>query len=211
MAIVTALRPARRRAGYLELWLDGRRLGDVPESVALSSGLAVGSGVDQTLEEELRSLAQLSDALNLANAFLGHRPRSEAEVRTRLRRAGHQDQRIDAVVEDLTRRGLLNDQRFGALWVESRQSFSPRSERLLAHELRGKGLDRQDIDDVLAAAGVDEDAQAAAAARGRIRTLASLEEPEFRKRLTAYLGRRGFAFETADRAAKSLWAELHPD
>lgn len=211
MAVVTALKPDRRRAGFVEVVIDGESIGAVPEALSLQYAPEVGAEVAPSGLSILRAAAQLGAARATADSFLAYRPRSESEVRRRLQRAGHDSATIDAALASLRLEGLLDDARFGALWVESRQSFSPRSSTLLAMELRGKGLDRDQIDAVLEHAEVDDDRQALAAARTRLRSLSSLPEPDFRRRLTAYLGRRGFAFTTADRAARVLWDEMHPE
>jgi regulatory protein len=207
MATVTALRPTRRRAGYLDLEVDGEPIGPIGEREIAALGLAPGVVLDEASVARLRAEASVAQALALANAYLAHRPRSESELRGRLRQAHHDAATSDAVVERLRAQGLLDDRRFAALWVESRASFSPRSSRALANELRQKGVDREQIDEVLASAVPDDQALALDAGRKRLRQFGGVGEDEFRKRMSGYLSRRGFSYDVVRECVGRLWQE----
>ncbi len=73
--------------------------------------------------------------------------------------------------------------------------FRPRSRRMLAFELRRKGLDNQDIQEAIEQ--VDDEALAYQAALGHTRKLRNLEWRDFRVKMYAFLARRGFSHETA--------------
>lgn len=207
MPVVSALRPARRRSGYMDMEVDGVLLGPIAERDVAALGLAPGVVLDDAAVARLQAAARIAQALALANGYLAHRPRSEAEVRSRLRQARYDEGTADAVVDRLRTEGLLDDRRFAALWVESRGSFSPRSSRALANELRQKGVDREQIDEVLADAAPDDQVLALDAGRKRLRQFAGAGEDEFRRRMSAYLGRRGFAYDVVRESVNLLWQE----
>ena len=207
MPVIPALYPARRRAGQIELEIDGMPLGPLPEQEVARHSLSVGHQLDEATLAALRRASGLAQALALANGYLAHRPRSEAEVRQRLRRAHLDDEIIAAAIQALVAQGLLDDRRFATLWVESRASFSPRSSRALEVELRQKGVDRDSIDEVLAGAGTDDAAMAIEAGRKRLRAFGALDEDTFRQRMSGYLGRRGFAYDVVRQAVETLWEE----
>ncbi len=77
----------------------------------------------------------------MALRFLAQRPRSEQEVRRRLRRAGVAEAAEEAVISQLRQNALVDDTAFAEYWVEQRQSFRPRGARLLRAELRQHGID----------------------------------------------------------------------
>src|SRR5712692_11109975 len=79
--------------------------------------------------------------IDLALRFLAQRPRSEQEVRRRLRRAGVAEPAEDAVIAQLRQHALVDDTAFAEYWVEQRQTFRPRGARLLRAELRQHGID----------------------------------------------------------------------
>ena len=74
--------------------------------------------------------------------------------------------------------------------MENRNIFRPRSRRVLAMELRQKGLDDETVQS--AVAGVDEDALAYECSSKELGRLKDLEWNDFRKKLSEYLARRVF-------------------
>lgn len=89
--------------------------------------------------------------LEAAARFLEVRPRSEAEVRRRLRDAGYRADLVEGAVERLVTLGYLDDAAFARAWVESRDRAHPRGARALRDELRRKGVAAEDIERALAA------------------------------------------------------------
>lgn len=137
--------------------------------------------------------------------LLAARPRSVAEVRQRLRRRGAVEQEATEAIARLHEEGLLDDAAFAAYWRENRETFRPRSRRLLQAELRQKGVEAEVVRAALT--GLDEDEQAYRAGLRRVRSLEREDEVVFRRRLEDYLRRRGFGYEVAVQAVRRLWAE----
>jgi len=152
----------------------------------------VGQALSDDDIARLRRQDDVERAHERALNFLSYRPRSEAEVRRNLRKKDVTDEAIEAEVERLTRAGMLDDREFARYWVENRLQFNPRGARALGHELREKGVPVSIIDDTLA--GFDEEPAARKAAEAGARRLAHLEPTAFRRRLGAYLARRGFSY-----------------
>jgi len=89
-------------------------------------------------------LAQVDDpqvVLDAGLRFLEARPRSIGETRRRLTQAGYREELVAAALEKLSEYGMLDDEAFAQLWVESRDRASPRGEHALMLELRQKGVD----------------------------------------------------------------------
>ena len=76
-------------------------------------------------------------------------------------------------------------------------------------ELRRKGLDDETVRS--AVSGVNEEALAYEAARKRIGRLKSLEWPEFRKKLSEFLARRGFPYAVIASIVSRIWNETHKE
>ncbi|MFN3742153.1 MAG: regulatory protein RecX [Anaerolineales bacterium] len=204
MPKVTAIEPQKRNPQRVNIYLDGEFAFGLTRLVA--AWLKVG---DELSAEKIASLQEADareQALQYALRLLTHRPRSQAEVRQRLEQRGWSEKIIEETLERLHQDGLLNDVAFAHSWVENRYIFRPRGRRLLIRELRQKGLDEQTIQDALG--DIDEEGAAYAAARPRAQRLKGLEPRLFYRRLTAYLVRRGFSYETADTVARRLWEEL---
>lgn len=155
---------------------------------------------------------QQERALELALGFLSYRPRSEHEVRERLRKKDVADVVGEAVVARLKELRLLDDRQFALYWVEQRQVHRPRGARLLRLELQRKGIDVDLLSEVLEqAAQSEEPLEAAYRAAGRkARALSSLPQSDFEQKLGQFLLRRGFEYQTARKVSRRLWLEASP-
>jgi regulatory protein len=127
--------------------------------------------------------------------LLTYRPRSEREVRQRFAQRGATAELADDAVERLRDAGLIDDTAFAQAWVDSRRRASPRGDRLLRQELAGKGVARQVITETLESGETDALRLAQAAAAKKARTLSGQPEPDFSRKLTDFLLRRGFDYE----------------
>jgi regulatory protein len=187
---ITALRFQKHNKDRVNVYLDGAF------AFGLAAVEAVRLQVGQTLSaEEIVELQMRDDverAYERALNYLSYRPRSEVEVRRNLRRKDVEDQVIDVVIGRLTRADLLDDREFARYWVDNRARFNPRGVRGLRHELRRKGVGH----DVIDAALLDFDVQAAArkAAEAGARRLSREAPRDFRRKLKAYMARRGFSY-----------------
>jgi regulatory protein len=157
-----------------------------------------------------RSEPTANVALDTAVRYLAQRPRSEYEVRRRLRRAQVDDATIDATIGQLRRHRLLDDAAFAAYWVEQRQTFRPRGARALQAELARLGVPRIAADEATTPLenSAEEDAYRAAQPRAERRPGESPER--FAARLSSFLARRGFDWDIIGRVVASLCQE-HPD
>ncbi len=105
---------------------------------------------------------------NSSLKFLSYRPRSEKEVRNKLktlikRHSGEQSEfRIDSgvanapendraetviekIISKLKKQNFINDEEFAKGWIENRIRFKPRSLRLIKLELKQKGISEEII------------------------------------------------------------------
>ncbi|HEX2141975.1 MAG TPA: regulatory protein RecX, partial [Candidatus Limnocylindria bacterium] len=103
--------------------------------------------------DEPREPPDVPAAIEIAARLLATRPRSRWEVQRRLRRAGAQDAVISAALERLAALGYVDDTEFVRWWQEQRDRHAPRGRRMIAAELRQRGVPRDVLD------GLDEDAE----------------------------------------------------
>jgi regulatory protein len=212
MHIVTQLAPTRRRAGFVDVFVDGVEVGAIANEDAIRLRLTTGEAVDDAMLDEVSSLSACAGAIQLAERFIAFRPRTIFEVRQRLRRANIDVDSVEATIERLVARGLLDDKRFADIWIENRTAFSPRAPRLLQAELRRKGVDRASIDEVLEATiESDEVILATNAGRARLHRYLQTDWQSFERSLGGFLNRRGFNHDAVRRALETLWAERHID
>ena len=206
MPHITDIRPQKKRQDRVNVFIDGAYALALDRLSAHEARLEIGQEVSEARLSELLEKAGLDSALSVSLRYLTARPRSERELRNRLRQRNIGDAVIDRTIEQLKARGLLDDFTFAQYWVDQRIAFRPRSRRMLEIELRQKGIARSAIED--ATLDMDDEAEAYRAAQRRARSLPTDDFDSFFKRLVDHLGRRGFGYATASKTARGLWAEL---
>ena len=198
--VVTDLSAQARDRERLNVAIDGAFAFGIDREVALAEGLRIGEALDAARIAALLAADEVARATAAALAFLGYRPRTEREVRDRLRERGFAPETIEAVVARLHGWRYLDDAGFARSWVERRVEHHPRGRRLLEQELWRKGIDRELARDTLDESDLDEIAAATELARKRAAAYAGDDPATARRRLGSYLQRRGFAYD-AVRAA----------
>jgi regulatory protein len=202
---VTALRVQKKNPNRINVFLDGNFSFGISRIVG--AWLHIGQELDEAQIQTLQRQDTEEVALQKALAVLSFRPRSEFEVQKKLIDDGYDEAVIRSVIDRLKANGLLEDRSFAQVWGENRTVFHPRSRRLMALELRQKGVSDEVVRETLAES-VEDEVLAYEAALTQARKWARLPWIEFRKKLNGFLGRRGFNFETADAAAHRVWKEL---
>lgn len=205
---VTAIE-RQRRHGRVNVFLDGRFALGLCQQAALVAGLRVGHEIDEAALQALHQSEVSQRALTAALRLLSYRSRSEAELRDRLCRRGTPPALVVETLSRLRQRGLVDDAAFARAWVDGRQRSGPRGKRLLARELRAKGVAQATARAALE--GVDEDEAAVRAATRRAQALRGLPYGDFQRRLGGFLRRRGFGYETAQVAVRHLWQRAAGD
>lgn len=205
MNTVTVIETRMKRKGRVKVFLDRGFAFSLSLAVAAEAGLHKGQTLSLPEIERLKSADRLQSSLNSALRFMSPRPRSEAEIRARLNRHGFDADTVQQVLAKLREQGLVDDVAFAQFWRENRENFRPLSRRLIELELKQKGVDAETIAETTA--GVDDEPGAYRAAQRKARSLAGLDYSSFRKRLGAFLKRRGFDYELVNRTIDRVWQE----
>jgi regulatory protein len=202
ISLVVAQERVKRHLGpRANVFIDGKFSFALSLEVVYKHGLKPGMVIDaEHLAAMLREDGE-SKALTTAANFIGYRPRSRAEVRTRLERDEWSEEVIARVLERLQAAQMLNDAEFAANWVGARERSKPRGSRLLTQELRQKGVAKEEIEAALPDA--DAELENAMAALAKLeRKLAPYTGRDRDQKATEHLMRRGFSFSVIKAALR---------
>ncbi len=207
MRKITAIVVQKKAPNRLNIHLDGEFAFGLARIVA--AWLRVGQELSEEKIEQLQAEDARERAYQQAMLFLSYRARSESEIRRNLRKHEIPEAVIEQTLERLRGDGLANDSQFANTWVENRNAFRPRSRRLIAMELRQKGLDDEAINSAIET--VDDEASAYEAAQKKAARWKDLEWIDFRKKLSEFLARRGFSYSVVSPVVTRIWNEMHAD
>jgi len=193
--VIGAVVPDPRRPDSVRLLVEGRPLLTVPRNVAEEERLTAGLALDDPLYARLSRAADAEAAYRTGLRILEHRPFAARALTRRLVLKGHPPEAAEAARERLERHGLLDDVKYSVSFAETRGARG-RGPLRLRRDLAALGVERAVIERALAQAfgadGVDAPTPDALAKR-RLGQLRGLPRPVQRRRLLAYLARRGFA------------------
>jgi regulatory protein len=192
--LVTAVEPDPRRPGTVRIDLDEERFASVPAELALAEGIALGRVIEPALRARLGVAAEQESAYRTALRALERRGYARADLGRRLLRKGHARSAVEAALDQLGAIGMLDDAAFAEHYVATR-SARGRGPVRLTRDLLSMGVERRVIDRALAAhqaeAGESPEVPLALASK-RANQLGNIPRAAKRRRLLAYLARRGF-------------------
>lgn len=174
-------------------------------SLNLALALKKGQFLTDQAIAELKAHDEIEKAYQNTLAYLSYRARTRQEIEQYLQKKEAPEDVIAQVVDRLIRQGYLNDAEFGRMWVENRTQLNPKGKQALRYELRQKGIGSGEIEEALT--DLNEDDLAWQAVAKQLKRWQSLDEFSFRKKITGYLARRGFNYETIDAVFVKAWAE----
>jgi regulatory protein len=209
--IITAIVPSPRRPGRFSVSVDGRVVAvlslESVERLQLSPGKSV-AGMQQELEREAGAVKVFDRALNM----LALRARSSQELSRSLVRKGEEKALVDRAIEKLTEQGLLDDAAFAESFTRSKVLGAKQSRRRVQQGLAKKGVARDVSDAAIATVFRDEEIDqrevVLETARKKLRSLAKYEPMVRRRRLYAFLARRGYDMEDIRAAMSEVGEEL---
>lgn len=129
--------------------------------------------------------------------LLSYRSRSQKEILDKLKSRGFDQETNTAVIDYLKQLNYINDSEFACEWVRNRISTKPMGIFLLRQELRDKGIGNEIIDAVISeiSSSYDEYRVAKDLFLDRWQKYSHLDRITSRRRIYAYLRRRGFSSE----------------
>ena len=198
MPTLTGLAPDPRQPGYRLVKVDRGRFASLPGDAleALPLPLTLGVELSAPMLARLQELADVEAACRAALHALATRGRARRDLRRRLIQKQHPPRAVDEALARLDAQGLLDDRRF-ALEYAARHAAGGRGPARLLADLLSQGVDRVVADaaigEALAEEGIDPDRTLRAVAARRAAQLAALDPAVRKRRLLAYLARRGYS------------------
>ena len=139
--------------------------------------------------------------LDAALRLIKIRPRSILEIQQRLARKKFPTNEIEKTISVLEKEGLLDDNRFAVLWIESRDNTKLLGVRLLRLELKKFGINEDIIEKALESAKSDLE-KIKQILQTKVKNPKDLENPKIKLKIFGFLSRRGFSFSEIHQAIK---------
>ena len=190
MPTITSIKPQKNRKRF-NIYLDGKFAFALSAEALVKADLKIDQETTEKDVEILRYKDSRDKLYNKALKFLSYRPRSEREVRDYLEKKGGDTKIVEEITGKLKKQNLVDDHAFTTWWIEQRSRFRPKGKYLLWLELLKKGIKKEIIEDSLFSEKEELDLAKKAAGK-KVKSYKNLEPLEFRRKMTAFLARRGF-------------------
>ena len=158
---------------------------------------------------EYLKVDQEADPYSIANTIalnaLVARAKSKGELLAHLKKRGVEDDVAQATIFRLQENGLINDSEFAKAWTQSRHTSKKLSKRIIAGELRTRGVDQSSIDEALDE--IDDESEyrtAFSLGMKKYNTMSRLEPEVQIRRIQSLLQRKGFSLPTIARVIREL-------
>jgi len=193
--ILTGLAPDPRRPDYRLVEVDRGRFASLPVESLVGLDLVVGRAIDPLVFARLQELADLEAAHRAALRALARRAHARFDLRRRLLQKQHPAAAVDGALDRLSAAGLLDDTQFARDYAAAKAHRGRGPARLIG-DLLAQGVARRVAEEAvrgaLASEGVDPALAVRALAAKRAKQLAGLPPAMRKRRLVAFLVRRGF-------------------
>ena len=202
-AVVTALEPDLRRGGAVRVFVAGQLYCTVDQAAV--AGLEAGTSLSPLLADRLGQAADEEAAYRSVLRALHRRAHARTDLARRLMRRGHAAEAVRAALDRAEHQGFLDDAAFASHFVATR-SERGRGPARLTRDLLALGVARSVIDRAVLERwppDADRSAVPAALAARRAAQLGDLPRPVKRRRLLAFLARRGFNGSEAVEAVRN--------
>lgn len=198
--ILTGLAPDPRRPDYHLVDVDRGRFASLPAAALADLGLRIGADISPLVIERLQELADIEAAHRAALRALARRAHARYDLRRRLLQKQHPPVAVEAALDRLSAARLLDDARF-ALDYAAAKARRGRGPARITRDLQAQGVERRVAEEAvrqsLAAEGLDPEEAVRALFEKRAKQLAGLPPLVRKRRLIAFLRRRGFSGDLA--------------
>lgn len=202
MPEITAIMPQLKDRERCNVYIDGKFYCGLRLETAVRYRLQVGQHVDLAQLDEIQLENEKSQALDKALIHLTASMKTERQMRDFLKKKGYVDAVCDYVLEKLRGYGFVDDAEYSRQYV--RFAAKNKGSRLIALELKQKGVPQEAVDEALA--GLEGEGEAARAVLQKYMKNRQLTRENLSKAYRHLLS-RGFGYDEAKEALASLAGE----
>lgn len=203
---ITSIEPQKRNKDRFSIYIDDKFYMGVNQDVVLKHFLTKGMEVDEEFLNDVIKTEEKNKAINTACNYLGFKPRSEKEVRDKLRDKGFEDEIIEDTIDFLYKYKYLNDYDYGKALINDKKNFKKAGKNLLKQELYKKGIDKDMILELVEETyDYDEEYRMAyEVCLKKYKLIKNEDRNAIYRKLSSLLARKGYAFDIINKVIKEV-------
>lgn len=146
--IITGIEKQKKKGRY-NIFLDGEFGFGAYEDTVFQFGLRKNDELSQEKINEIIDFDEFNYGKKYAYNLLARFPKSEKEIKTKLKQKKISDKNITRVINKLTELKVLNDEDFAKIFIESKLRTNPAGKILFKNKLIEKGISKEIIEESL--------------------------------------------------------------
>lgn len=196
--VITKIEKQKKNSKRWNLFVDGEFACGISEDTFLKFGLRTNDEITEDTLNEIKKFDEYQFAKKSALDFLSYRIRSTAEIKEKLKSKKISAGTIDKTIAHLDKIGLLNDNEFAKLLVQSKMGKKPAGKKVIRQKLFQKGIPKIIGDKVIEELyTADKEIELIADIyKNYSSKIKGLDKFQKRRKLFEYLMRKGFDIDS---------------
>lgn len=204
---VTKVEKQKNNEKRYSVYIDGEFVFGMSGEDILYFKLTEGKELDEERYRYIMEYVLYVKAREQAYNYLGYKSRTEKELRQKLTNSGYPEDITEKVVELMKKYNYLNDENYAKSHIKDRIKFKPSGKRLLKYELSQKGISEEVIQKAVEETDIDELEMAVSILEKKSKGK-DLSDRKQKEKLYMYLIRKGFDYETVNKAFRMIMENM---
>ncbi len=200
---VTKVERQKNNEKRYSVYIDGEFAFGMSGEDILYFKLTEGKELDEERYRYIMEYVLYVKAREQAYSYLGYKSRTEKELRQKLTNSGYPEDITEKVVELMKKYNYLNDEIYAKSHIKDRIKFKPSGKRLLKYELSQKGISEEIVQKAVEETDIDELEMAVSILEKKSKGK-NLSDRKQKEKLYMYLIRKGFDYETTNKAFRRI-------
>lgn len=198
MPLITDFKPQKNQK-RVNIYLDNKFGFGLDLENFVKLGLKINQELSDLEVEKIVKKAEFQKTFDKLLRFVMVRPRSEKEIKDYFKRKKVHESIHKDLFNRLNQLDLIDDIKFAKWWIDQRQSFRPKSKRILNSELRIKGINSEIINNILEDSEIDELKIAKELLKKKEYKWDKYDEKVKKQKIITYLSGKGFSWDVIEK------------
>lgn len=154
--VITAIDPQKNNPERKSVFVDGKYAFSVDEENLFKLDLYVDREITEEEIQSINQVCNISKAKKIALRYIVFKPRTEYEIRVKIKEQGFDEQIIQIVVDQLKEMEYINDRLYAEKYIKDALKLKKIGVKRIYVELQQRGIEREIIEEQINACNPDE-------------------------------------------------------
>ncbi|CAN5569755.1 recombination regulator RecX [soil metagenome] len=208
---ITKIEQQKKDKTRYNIHLDGEYAFGLYDTSLLEFQICSGDDLEDSKLEEIKAFDEFLYGKRVAYNYLAYKPRTEKEVRSKLRLKKISELSTDKVITELQRQKFLDDDKYAKNYVEIKSQQKGMGRNMLFMKMMQKGLKKESIEETLKEnfSNETEISSGVTLLRKYAKKNKLVTKDELRNKAFRYMFSRGYGFDVIETVMKYYLEEIN--